>query len=207
VDVQRDTSPPSAPLPFFPFLMLLSWRVVRISGVVRFLERFGNCEMEWTQESVIEFIEPYKRKEIIWDPKHPIHFNKTRKQGAWEEMGKEMNRPVDECVSANNSSWTEMAFLNALSFFEIFSPIKLTENANSLGDILVKCLYIYMLYEVAASYKDIARAPVAKWERQCVTLAGYAVRDGMKSSARNSVSCQSLVTLRHAITLQVYTYL
>jgi hypothetical protein len=30
-------------------------------------------------------------------PKPPKHFNKIRKQDAWEEMGKEMNRPVDEC--------------------------------------------------------------------------------------------------------------
>ena len=35
----------------------------------------------------------------------------------------------------------EMAFLNAVSFFEIFSPIKLIKNSNSLGDILVKLLY------------------------------------------------------------------
>jgi hypothetical protein len=64
---------------------------------VWFLERFGNCETECTQESVIELIELYKRKEIIWGPKHPMHFNKIRKQDAWEELGKEMNRPVDEC--------------------------------------------------------------------------------------------------------------
>jgi hypothetical protein len=43
--------------------------------------------MEWTQESVIEFIEPYKRKEIIWDRKHPTRFNKIKKQDAWEELG------------------------------------------------------------------------------------------------------------------------
>jgi hypothetical protein len=49
---------------------------------VRFLERFGNCEMEWTQESAIQFIELYKRKEIICDSKHPVHFNKIRKQDA-----------------------------------------------------------------------------------------------------------------------------
>jgi cytochrome c1 len=53
--------------------------------------------MEWARESVRELIELYKRKEIIWDPKHPMHFNKVRKQDAWEELGKEMNRPVDEC--------------------------------------------------------------------------------------------------------------
>jgi hypothetical protein len=60
---------------------------------VWFLEGFGNCEMEWTQESVIELIKLYKIKEIIWDPKHPMHFNKIRKQDEWEELGKEMNRP------------------------------------------------------------------------------------------------------------------
>ena len=59
--------------------------------------------MEWTQESVIKFIEIYERKEIIWDPKHTMHFNKIRKQDAREELGKEMNRPVDECVSARLS--------------------------------------------------------------------------------------------------------
>jgi hypothetical protein len=48
--------------------------------------------MEWTRENVIEFNELCKRKEIVWDPKHPMHFNKIRKQEAWEELGKEMNR-------------------------------------------------------------------------------------------------------------------
>jgi hypothetical protein len=44
-----------------------------------------------------EFIELYKRKAIMWDPKHPMHFNKINKQVAWKELGKEMNRTVDEC--------------------------------------------------------------------------------------------------------------
>jgi len=26
-----------------------------------------------------------------------MHFNKIRKKDAWEELGKEMNRPIDEC--------------------------------------------------------------------------------------------------------------
>jgi hypothetical protein len=108
------TSPPSAPLPFFPFVMLLTGRVVRICSAVRFLERLDNYEMEWTQESVIEFIELCNRKEIFWDPKHPMHFNKIRKQDAWEELGKEMNRPVDECVSAN-LSWTLCPFFSRFS--------------------------------------------------------------------------------------------
>jgi hypothetical protein len=43
--------------------------------------------MEWRQESVIEFIELRKRKEIIWYSKHPMHCNKIKKQDAWEELG------------------------------------------------------------------------------------------------------------------------
>jgi hypothetical protein len=53
--------------------------------------------MEWIQESVIELIEIYRRRQIMWDSKHPMHCNKIRKQDAWEELAKEMNRPVDEC--------------------------------------------------------------------------------------------------------------
>jgi hypothetical protein len=52
--------------------------------------------MKWIQD-VVEFIELYKTKEILWDPKHPMQFNKIKKQEAWEELGKEMSRRVDEC--------------------------------------------------------------------------------------------------------------
>jgi hypothetical protein len=53
--------------------------------------------MEWIQENVIEFIELYKRKEITWDPKRPMHFKEIKKQDAWEEPGKKVDRPVEEC--------------------------------------------------------------------------------------------------------------
>jgi hypothetical protein len=71
--------------------------VARICGAVPFLERFCHFEMEWILDNVTEFIELYKRKEI-WDRKHPMHFNKIKKkQDAWKEMGKEINRAVNEC--------------------------------------------------------------------------------------------------------------
>jgi len=87
------------------------------------------------------------------------------------------------------------------------------------------------MYEAAASRKEIARASVTNWEPRGVTLAGYyAVRYGMKvqlvtpyrvthlqryevtlrgnvtsvCSARNSVSCHSLATLRGCVTRQRY---
>jgi hypothetical protein len=52
--------------------------------------------MERTQENVIEFVEIYKRKLIILGSKNPMHFNKIKKQDTWEELGKELNKPVDE---------------------------------------------------------------------------------------------------------------
>jgi len=48
---------------------------------------------------------------------------------------------VKKCSINANLSRVEMAFLNAVSFFKIFSPVKLIKNSNSLGDILVKFLY------------------------------------------------------------------
>jgi hypothetical protein len=50
---------------------------------------------------VLQFIELDKRKYIIWGPKHPMHFNRIKKQEAWEKLGKEMNRPVDERKKKN----------------------------------------------------------------------------------------------------------
>jgi peptidoglycan hydrolase-like amidase len=55
--------------------------------------------MKWTQESVIELIEFYKRKEIIWDPKHPMHFNKIRKHDAWEELGNKCKKKMENLLS------------------------------------------------------------------------------------------------------------
>jgi hypothetical protein len=35
--------------------------------------------MEWTQENVTNFIELHRRKQIIWDPEHSMHFKKIKK--------------------------------------------------------------------------------------------------------------------------------
>jgi len=66
------------------------------------------------------------------------------------------------------------------------------------------------MYETAASYKDIAGAPVTNWEPHCVTLAGYcyAVRHGIKVRLVTPYRVSHNVTaLRYAVTLQVCTHL
>ena len=72
-----------------------------------FLSVFVTVIIERTQESAIEFIELYRRKEITWDPKHPVHCNKIKRQDAWEELGKEMKRPVDECKKTGEMKVSE----------------------------------------------------------------------------------------------------
>ncbi|KAG8231516.1 hypothetical protein J437_LFUL011554 [Ladona fulva] len=53
--------------------------------------------MEWNKENTIELIEVYKKYHILWDPKHRDHYNKFRKQDAWEEIAKQIGRSVDDC--------------------------------------------------------------------------------------------------------------
>jgi hypothetical protein len=53
--------------------------------------------MEWAEENVIGFIELFKRKETIWNPKHPMYFNKIQKTRCMGVTWKKTNRPVDEC--------------------------------------------------------------------------------------------------------------
>ncbi|XP_063223261.1 uncharacterized protein LOC134531480 [Bacillus rossius redtenbacheri] len=53
--------------------------------------------MEWSKEDQIKLIDLYKQQTVIWDPNNVNHFNKIRKQDAWEEIGAEMDRDVDEC--------------------------------------------------------------------------------------------------------------
>lgn len=62
-------------------------------SVLWFLVHFCHCvlQMEWIQERVIKFVEGYKGKEKVWDPKQPLHFNKIKKQDACDELVKDIN--------------------------------------------------------------------------------------------------------------------
>ncbi|XP_078045973.1 uncharacterized protein LOC144474698 [Augochlora pura] len=53
--------------------------------------------MEWNNEGAMKLIDAYKKRDIIWDPKHYQHFNKYKKFDAWKEIAQEVGRSVDEC--------------------------------------------------------------------------------------------------------------
>ncbi|XP_076301939.1 uncharacterized protein LOC143220087 [Lasioglossum baleicum] len=44
--------------------------------------------MEWSDEKCLELISFYNKMEILWQAKHLQHYNKQKKQDAWEEIGR-----------------------------------------------------------------------------------------------------------------------
>ncbi|XP_069696033.1 uncharacterized protein [Periplaneta americana] len=53
--------------------------------------------MEWTQEKTLLLIERYRSKPILWDPRHPQHYNKVNKHEAWQDLAAEMEITEEEC--------------------------------------------------------------------------------------------------------------
>lgn len=39
--------------------------------------------MSWSNDVVLEFLELYRREQHLWDPKHPLHRNRTENNDAW----------------------------------------------------------------------------------------------------------------------------
>lgn len=59
--------------------------------------------MEWTKEKTFEFIEEYRKRELLWNPKHPQYFNKILKNDAWKELGEAINMSPEDCKSKINN--------------------------------------------------------------------------------------------------------
>lgn len=53
--------------------------------------------MDWTNQKVIDFIERYKNKPVLWDPKCSKYYNKFAKIDAWDELADEMEITVIDC--------------------------------------------------------------------------------------------------------------
>ncbi|KOX69001.1 hypothetical protein WN51_06752 [Melipona quadrifasciata] len=53
--------------------------------------------MEFSKKDTLEFIELYCKKSLLWDLKNPNHYNKMRKEDAWQEIAQEMKRSVHQC--------------------------------------------------------------------------------------------------------------
>jgi hypothetical protein len=57
--------------------------------------------MEWSKELTLKFIEIYQRCEVIWNPKHKDHFNKLRKNDAWNQIAIDISEHASLEISAD----------------------------------------------------------------------------------------------------------
>lgn len=53
--------------------------------------------MEWSEANTLRFIDFYRAKRVLWDAKHPQHYNKITKHRAWEEIAEIVGHSVDKC--------------------------------------------------------------------------------------------------------------
>lgn len=53
--------------------------------------------MEWSEEKCFQLISVYQQHELLWQARHPQHYNKLKKQDAWEEIAQEINTDAEEC--------------------------------------------------------------------------------------------------------------
>ncbi|CAB3235301.1 unnamed protein product [Arctia plantaginis] len=42
--------------------------------------------MSWTNDNVLEFLDLYRREQHLWDPKHPLHRNRSEVSEAWNRI-------------------------------------------------------------------------------------------------------------------------
>lgn len=74
-----------------------------------FCERFskkvssskGNSK--WSNEKTLQFIELYRDKSVLWDPKNSNYYNKFSKNNAWEELATVMAIESGDCKLKINS--------------------------------------------------------------------------------------------------------
>ncbi|XP_044761532.1 uncharacterized protein LOC123318841 [Coccinella septempunctata] len=51
----------------------------------------------WNDERILHLIELYRRKPVIWDPKHEDYYKKNLKLDAWEDIGRALGISGDDC--------------------------------------------------------------------------------------------------------------
>lgn len=57
----------------------------------------------WTQETILQFLELYQAEPVIWDPKEPNHKDKKKINDAWIRIQNTMNIPIKELKAKKDS--------------------------------------------------------------------------------------------------------
>ena len=57
--------------------------------------------MELDKESVIFLIQKYEEHKVLWDPKNKWHFNKIKKNDAWQDIAGSVGIGVEDAKKQN----------------------------------------------------------------------------------------------------------
>lgn len=57
--------------------------------------------MEWSNETILQFLEAYHAEVVLWDPTHEHHKDKRKLQDAWCRLSTDLNRPVADLKKKN----------------------------------------------------------------------------------------------------------
>ena len=60
-------------------------------------------QMDWDSEKCLKLIGLYKKKAELWQPDHKYHYNKLKKNDAWEEIASKMGIPSEQLKGKINS--------------------------------------------------------------------------------------------------------
>lgn len=61
---------------------------------------------EWDEGKIVNLIELYREREIIWNPKDKDYYKKHSKLDAWEEIGTAMGIPAEDCKRKMLNVWS-----------------------------------------------------------------------------------------------------
>ena len=60
-------------------------------GSFRFVEWKIIWQMDWSNELTLEFLRLYELEPVIWNPKEPLHKNRTAVDDAWKRIEASLN--------------------------------------------------------------------------------------------------------------------
>lgn len=59
--------------------------------------------MEWSNDESLRLIDEYKKRPILWDVKHRLHYSKQQKSQAWTAIGENLNVSAADAKQKMNS--------------------------------------------------------------------------------------------------------
>ncbi|XP_023719509.1 uncharacterized protein LOC111871010 isoform X2 [Cryptotermes secundus] len=87
----------------------MAWDVSPVKNEFKERERAGTLQvcldrnMEWTNDSTINFIKAYEKHPVLWDATHCLYKVKPKKTEAWDSIATELNVVVAELKKKMNS--------------------------------------------------------------------------------------------------------